>query len=274
MPMLLFPNCKINIGLRVVARRADGYHDIETVMVPVRGLCDILEIVRSRSGDVEFSSSGLPVGGPPEKNLCVRAYGAVREACGIGGVKIHLHKIVPMGAGLGGGSADAAYVIKGLSDLFSLGLSVAQMESLAAGIGSDTAFFVGNRPALATGRGEVLSPVELSLRGRRLVIVKPDEFVSTAEAYARVTPRRADAPLAELLERPFDVWREEVRNDFEPSVFEGHPVIGRIRDSLYRQGAVYASMTGSGAAVYGIFDRVPPVLDGFDKMFVYQEDMS
>ena len=150
--MLLFPNCKINIGLRVVARRADGYHDIETLMVPVRGLCDIVEIVHAPGDGAEFVSSGLAVDCPPEKNLCLRAYRTLRERFPIGGVRIHLHKIVPMGAGLGGGSADAAFVVKGLSELFGLNLSRKCMEELCACIGSDTAFFVANRPALAAGR--------------------------------------------------------------------------------------------------------------------------
>ena len=208
--MLLFPNCKINIGLRVVARRADGYHDIETLMVPVRGLCDIVEIVHAPGDGAEFVSSGLAVDCPPEKNLCLRAYRTLRERFPIGGVRIHLHKIVPMGAGLGGGSADAAFVVKGLSELFGLNLSQKCMEELCAGIGSDTAFFVANRPALATGRGEILEPVDFSLRGKRLLIVKPAESVSTAEAYAGIAPRRMDRPLLECLNAPVDRWRETV----------------------------------------------------------------
>ena len=271
--MLLFPNCKINIGLRVVERRADGYHDIETWMVPVRGLCDIVEIVHAPGDGAEFVSSGLAVDCPPEKNLCLRAYRALHERFPIGGVRIHLHKIVPMGAGLGGGSADAAFVVKGLSELFGLNLSRKCMEELCAGIGSDTAFFVANRPALATGRGEILEPVDFSLRGKRLLIVKPAESVSTAEAYAGIAPRRMDRPLLECLNAPVDRWRETVRNDFEPVVFRAHPQLERLRNEMYRRGAVYASMTGSGAAVYGIFDGGAPIDSDFGNVFVYQEDM-
>lgn len=272
--MLLFPDCKINIGLRVVSRRADGYHNIETVMYPVRGLCDAIEILPSDCPGVEFVSSGLRVDSPPEKNLCVRAYRAVAEKYPLGGVRIHLHKVVPMGAGLGGGSADAAFVIRGLSELFSLGLSVSEMERLAAGIGSDTAFFVADRPALATGRGEVLSPVSLPLKGYRLMIVKPDEFVSTAEAYSHVVPRVPECPLVEALASSVGTWRERVANDFEASVFRNHPVLAAVKETLYRSGALYASMSGSGAAMYGIFDREVAVPDEFGDMFVYQEVLS
>ena len=271
--MLLFPNCKINIGLRVVARRADGYHDIETLMVPVRGLCDIVEIVHAPGDGAEFVCSGLAVDCPPEKNLCLRSYCALRERFPIGGVRIHLHKILPMGAGLGGGSADAAFVVKGLSELFGLDLSQKCMEELCAGIGSDTAFFVANRPSLATGRGEILEPVDFSLRGKRLLIAKPAESVSTAEAYAGIAPRRTDCPLLDCLNAPVDRWRETVCNDFEPVVFRAHPRLERLRNEMYRRGAVYASMTGSGAAVYGIFDGGAPIDSDFGKMFVYQEDM-
>ena len=269
--MLLFPDCKINIGLRIVSRREDGYHNIETVMYPLRGLCDAVEILPSERPGVEFVSSGLLVDSPAEKNLCVRAYRAVSEVCPLGGVRIHLHKTVPMGAGLGGGSADAAFVIRGLCELFSLGLGVGEMERLAAGIGSDTAFFVADRPALATGRGEVLSPVSLPLQGYRLMVVKPDEFVSTAEAYSRVVPCVPERPLVDALAAPIGTWRDSVVNDFESSVFLRHPVLRSVKETLYRIGALYASMSGSGAALYGIFDREVAVPDEFADMFVHQE---
>ena len=272
--MIFFPGCKINIGLHVVSKRADGYHDLETLMFPVRGLCDAVEIIRSRTTGVEFTSSGLPVGGPVQKNLCVRAYEQVRRAYPISGVKIHLHKRVPMGAGLGGGSADAACVIRGLSQLFGLRLSISTMEALAAEIGSDTSFFIADRPAIATGRGEVLTPYGLSLQGYRLVIVKPDTGVSTAGAYARVTPHKPEISLTEKLALPVERWRGEIVNDFEESVFPQYPQIGQVKRQLYDLGALYASMSGSGSAVYGIFPRRHEIPTGvFEKMFVYQEDM-
>lgn len=271
--MLLFPNCKINIGLRVVAKRTDDYHDIETVMYPVRGLCDALEILPDATDDISFTSSGLETGVDPERNICVRAYRAFREACPIGGVRMHLHKTIPMGAGLGGGSADAAFTIKGLAELFGVPLTAEQMIRLAAQVGSDVPFFIDGRPTLATGRGEILAPVAGSPIGHRLVIVKPDESVSTAEAYAGVAPARPESRLGDLFGLPLRQWKGRIVNDFETSVFRIHPTIAAIKEELYRAGALYASMSGSGSAVYGIFEERTPDLPAFEGMFVYQEDM-
>ncbi len=271
--MILFPNCKINIGLRILSKRADGYHELETLMYPVRGLCDALEIIPGETEGVSFSASGLPVDAPLEKNLCIRAYEALRRRYPLGGVKIHLHKKVPMGAGLGGGSADAAYVIRGLSELFGLGLSLSEMEAVAAEIGSDTAFFVSGSPALATGRGEVLRPVEFSLRGYRLVIVKPSFGVSTAQAYARVKPAPTDVSLWHLLAQPVSAWKDSVFNDFEPSVFAQFPHLKHLKECLYEAGATYAAMSGSGSAIFGLFpgnETIP--LPNLSDEFVYQED--
>ena len=267
--MVLFPNCKINLGLDVLRRRPDGYHDIETFMFPVRGLTDVLEIVPAAGDGVEFSGSGLVLDCPPEKNLCLKAYELMRTirrclpgdgagASGgrqvLAGVRMHLHKAIPSGAGLGGGSADAAYAVRGLNGLFGLGLDEDSMESLATRLGSDTAFFVRNVPALATGRGEVLTPFPLSLAGKVLVIVKPGVAVSTAQAYASITPRVPAVPLAERLARPLAEWRECLTNDFEAPVFGMHPILARIKRKLYDAGAVYAAMSGSGAALFGIFE--------------------
>lgn len=273
--MIFFPNAKINLGLHVLAKRPDGYHDLETLMYPVRGLCDALEIIPSEGPGVRFSTSGLAVDGPPEKNLCLRAYEAFRRQFSVGGVRIHLHKAIPMGAGLGGGSADAAWVIRGLADVFELDLSLPVMEEMAAGIGSDTAFFVANRPALATGRGEVLVPVDFSLAGYRLVILKPSFGVSTAQAYARVTPRRPAQPLMELLRQPVAAWRETVVNDFEASVFRQFPLLEQLKQAMYQAGALYAAMSGSGSALFGLFPGGEEVLFlEHNDLFVYQEDMG
>ena len=272
--MLLFPNCKINLGLRIVSKRADGYHDIETVMYPVENLCDALEILRYDCEDIEFSVSGIRIDGAVEKNICLKAYRVVqREYPQVRGVYMHLHKAIPMGAGLGGGSSDAAYVIRELSDLFGLGIGQSQMERMASEVGSDVPFFVANRPALATGRGERLEPVDRLLAGWQLVLVKPPISVGTAEAYAGVTPRRSERPLTDILYRtPIEQWRECVVNDFEPSVFARYPIIARIKSDLYRLGAVYASMSGSGSTVFGIFDRTKNVdLSCFQDMFVHHE---
>ncbi len=273
--MIYFPPCKINLGLHVLARRADGYHELETLMYPVRGLCDALEILPSEEPGVHFSTSGLPVAGPPEKNLCVRGYEALRKRYPIKGVRIHLHKVVPMGAGLGGGSSDAAYVIRGLSELFDLNLSIQEMEEIAAEIGSDTAFFVAARPALSTGRGEVLTPFHFDLKGYRLLIVKPPFGVSTAEAYAGVKPRQPERPLAELLHQPVAAWRESLTNDFEPSVFVRYPELARIKELIYSLGARYAALSGSGSALFGLFPAGEEiVLPDTDDLFVHQEDLT
>lgn len=272
--MILFPNCKINLGLDVLRRRPDGYHDIETLMVPVRGLSDVLEIVPAAECGAAFSCSGLVPDCRPEKNLCLRAWelfedSLLRTAVGrghgsgrapeghAGGVRIHLHKTIPFGAGLGGGSADAAFTIRGLNELYGSGLDGAEMERLAARLGSDTAFFIRHVPALAAGRGEVLTPYVLPLAGKLLAIVKPDVAVSTAQAYAAITPRVPAVPLAERLARPLTEWRECLSNDFEAPVFGAHPVLARIKQRLYDSGAVYAAMSGSGAALFGIFDKAP-----------------
>ncbi len=271
--MISFPNCKINLGLRVVRQRPDGYHDIETLMYPVRGLHDMLEIIKDTEADapgVRFSSSGLALDCPDDRNLCVRAYGAV---CGEFGalppVKMHLHKTIPFGAGLGGGSADAAEAIRMLDALFSLGMDYGRMEHLAAKIGSDTAFFIRNAPAIARGRGELLTPSGLSLRGCHIVIVKPAVAVSTAQAYASVTPAVPAVPLEEVLLRDPRSWREALTNDFEPSVVAIHPSIGEIKDELYRRGAFYAAMSGSGSAVFGLFECKPATNCFSSNCFAY-----
>jgi 4-diphosphocytidyl-2-C-methyl-D-erythritol kinase len=271
--MITFPNCKINLGLRIFRRRADGYHDIETVMVPVRGLCDALEILRSETAGCTFSSSGLEIDGPVEKNLCVKAYALMRECYGVGGVKMHLHKHIPFGAGLGGGSADAAFTLKMLNELFELSLSTGEIQALAAELGSDTAFFVENRPALATGRGEVLSPIALDLSGYHLYIVKPLFGVSTAEAYAGITLSESGEPLIDLLSGDIRTWKETLTNDFEATVFPRHPELAAIKQRLYERGALYAAMSGSGSAVFGIFEGEAEGIEFSDDYFVWHGEM-
>lgn len=271
--MIRFPDCKINLGLRVVAKRPDGYHEIETVMVPVPGLCDALEILPDAGEGCAFSSSGLAIDAPAEKNLCVKAYDLMRERHGIGGIKMHLHKHIPFGAGLGGGSSDAVCTLKMLDELFAVGLSESELESLAAELGSDTVFFVRNRPTLARGRGEILTPVEVNLSFYHIVIVKPPFGIRTAEAYAGIVPAEPAKPLAEILARPVIEWRENLANDFEKTLFGRYPELSRIKQKLYGAGAVYASMSGSGSAVFGLFDRRPETLQWPDSYFVYTGGM-
>ena len=271
--MVLFPYCKINIGLDILYRRADGFHEIETAMFPVHGLCDIVEMVKQEGLGIEFTTSGLAVDCPADKNLCVKAYKLMASRFGIGGVRMHLHKIIPFGAGLGGGSADAAFTIRGLNQLFGLGLDTAAMESLAAELGSDTAFFIRDTPQLAQGRGEKLTPLAMSLSGKTLVIVKPSGInISTAEAYSGVHPLTQNLQLAERLAGGIATWKDCIVNGFEENIFEAHPELADIKGKLYSLGAIYASMSGSGSALYGIFDGQHPHMSSeFPNAFVYQE---
>ena len=249
--MVYFPHCKINLGLHVVAKRDDGYHNIETCFYPVPRT-DILEVIKANT--FAFSTSGLPVAGLPEQNLCVKAYHLLANDFRLGSVKIHLHKILPMGAGVGGGSADAAFMLRALTSLFQLKLSHDQLKSYAVELGSDCAFFLQDQPMLADGRGEVLSTTPVSLKGKYLVLVKPDVHVATADAYAGVVPAKPVNNLQDVLQLPIASWREQLVNDFETSVFKKFPVIAELKKQLYDNGALYASMSGSGASVFGIFD--------------------
>ncbi|MBP5611965.1 MAG: 4-(cytidine 5'-diphospho)-2-C-methyl-D-erythritol kinase [Bacteroidales bacterium] len=254
--MLFSPNAKINIGLYVTAERPDGYHDIETLFYPLP-LCDVLEMVpaagRAGAPDCRFDLFGLPLEGRPEDNLCVKAYRLLKADFDLPPVDMALVKLIPAGGGLGGGSSDATATLKGLNALFDLGLSEAQLENYASRLGSDCAFFVHNRPAIGRGRGELLTPFSLSLKGYYMVLAVPSDHVSTAEAYRGIASRRPDMPLEEMLRLPVEKWRGLVENDFERTVFPLHPGIAMLKECFYRAGAVYASMTGSGAGVFGLF---------------------
>ena len=252
--MILRANCKINLGLDVLRRRDDGYHELETVMVPVRGLADEVEVTRREVPGVGFRAEGLTVDCDPEDNLCIKAFRLMRERYGVDGVEIRLDKRVPSGAGLGGGSSDATAVVLALDELFGLRLPEEELIACAAALGSDTAFCVRNVSQLCTGRGEIMSPVALDLQGLWLAIVKPSEGVSTREAYAGVTPRVPAVPLSERLRRPVSEWQGLVTNDFEPTVFAAHPSVRAAKEELLAAGALYASMSGSGSAVFGLFD--------------------
>lgn len=252
--MILRANCKINLGLDILRRREDGFHDLETVMIPVSDVYDIVEVERVEGVSV-FEQNGLLVDCDADDNLCMKALHLMQRLYGVGAVYIRLDKRVPFGAGLGGGSSDATAVILAINELFELGLSEAKLIETAAMIGSDTAFFVRNTPQLCTGRGEKMEPVELPLQGKYLVVAKPEEGVSTKEAYAGVKPAVPQVRLAEALQRPIEEWLGVVKNDFEPHIFEAHPAIAELKKALLDAGALYASMSGSGSAVFGIFDR-------------------
>lgn len=251
--MILFPNAKINLGLRIVSRRPDGYHNLVSVMIPV-GWHDILELTPSTDGTDALRVSGRCVDCPPERNLVIRALTALRNHADVPPVRIHLHKIIPDGAGLGGGSADAAFTLTGLNELFGLNLDNDRLASIAGGLGADCPLFIYNRPMLATGTGTTLTPVEHNpVDGMWILIAKPARGVSTAMAYSRVTPAPEDTPLTELLAEPLDSWHGRVINDFEQSVFPQIPECAALKESLYTLGAGYASLSGSGSAVYGLY---------------------
>ena len=264
--MICRANCKINLGLDILRRREDGFHDLETVMIPVSELYDVVEIERVE-GDSIFEQKGLVVDCDAEQNLCMKGLRLMQQLYGIGEVKISLDKRVPFGAGLGGGSSDATSVILALNELYNLGLSEERLVEIAAMIGSDTAFFVRNTPQLCTGRGEKMVPVELPLQGKYLVVAKPNEGVSTKEAYSGVKPAIPQVRLVDALQRPIEEWQGVVKNDFEPHIFEAHPAIAELKKTMLDAGAIYASMSGSGSAVFGIFDEAVALELG-DDIFV------
>ena len=264
--MICRANCKINLGLDILRRREDGFHDLETVMIPVLELYDVVEVERVE-GDSEFVQKGLVVDCDIEQNLCIKALRLMQRLYGVGEAKITLDKRVPFGAGLGGGSSDATAVILALNELYNLGLSEGRLVEIAAMIGSDTAFFVRNTPQLCTGRGEKMEPVELPLQGKYLVVAKPNEGVSTKEAYSGVKPAVPQVRLADALKRSIEEWQGVVKNDFEPHIFAAHPAIAELKKRILDAGAVYASMSGSGSSVFGIFDK-EIALDFNEDVFV------
>lgn len=264
MRMITFPNAKINLGLNITEKRPDGYHNLETIFYPIP-LEDALEACPRKEGlgSYSLSQSGLSIEGDAENNLVVKAYKLLDETYHLPPVDIYLHKHIPSGAGLGGGSADAAFMLKLLNQMCSLNLTDDQLEAYAARLGADCAFFIRNQPTYAEGIGNIFSPVKLSLAGWQLLLVKPDIFVSTRDAFARIRPRRPERNLRDLISQPVESWKDYMINDFEESVFPQFPAIGDIKTELYHLGAVYASMSGSGSSVYGLFapDVVLPDVD-------------
>ncbi len=266
--MITFPNCKINLGLWVMQRRPDGYHNIQTVMMPVPW-CDILEIVPAKGSETTLAVSGIQINSPPENNLCYKAWRLMADKYGILPVSIHLHKVIPAGAGLGGGSSDAAFTLKMLNSMFNLNLDNEILRSLAVQLGMDCSFFIENVPALSTGRGEFLKPVSLNLDGYYLVIAKPPVHVSTAAAFLGTKPFYRENSIEEIVNLSVQDWKRELHNDFENTVFDLYPEIQDIRNSMYRHGAIYSSMSGSGSAVYGLFKEKPAEMD-FSGCDVFQ----
>ena len=272
--MRINANCKLNLGLDVLCRREDGFHELATVMYPVLGLHDVIDVEKCDGDEPQFENCGIVVDCPAENNICLKAWRLLRDRYGIGAARIRLDKRTPFGAGLGGGSADGTSVIVALNEIFELNLSESELIELAAELGSDTAFFVRNTPQLCTGRGEIMEPIALSLRGLWLVLIKPDEGVSTREAYSGIKPFNPEMPLRERIARPVSEWQHLLKNDFEPHIFAAHPLISQIKEWLISQGAIYASMSGSGSAVFGIFDGEIKNTPPFDGVFVHCEQLK
>lgn len=266
--MVTFPNVKINLGLSITEKRPDGYHNLETVFYPV-ALEDALEIRTSPETDRKFTlhQYGMEITGNPEDNLVVKAYLLLDKEFHLPPVDIHLYKHIPSGAGLGGGSSDAAFMLKLLNEHYHLDLSEQRLEAYAATLGADCAFFIKNRPTFAEGIGNIFSPIDLSLSGYRIMIIKPNVFVSTREAFSSIRPHRPEYSVKEAIKHPVHEWKDTLINDFEASVFPQHPIIRKIKEKLYSQGAIYASMSGSGSSVFGLFapgSSVPEIDWGTD----------
>jgi 4-diphosphocytidyl-2-C-methyl-D-erythritol kinase len=265
--MLFFPNCKINLGLKVIRRRPDGYHDLETIFYPLP-LKDALEIMRlarepgvhGSTHEPRFTSYGLPIPGAPENNLCLKAWALLKKDYpDLPTVHIHLLKIIPIGAGLGGGSADGAWTLRALNTQFHLNLTTAQLLQYAALLGSDCPFFILNTPCLGGGRGEQLQPIDLDLSPYTFALVDPGIHVSTAKAFEGCTPAENPTPLTTIVAQPIATWRDQLQNDFEPALFHLYPELAKIPKTLYAHGALYASLTGSGSSFFAIFpkDKAP-----------------
>ncbi|MDA8857898.1 4-(cytidine 5'-diphospho)-2-C-methyl-D-erythritol kinase [Flavobacteriales bacterium] len=246
--MILYPNAKINIGLNVLNKREDGYHELSSVFYPVSELYDILEIIIS--DDFSFSSSGFSI--PGNSNICTRAFDLLKADYDVGNVKIHLHKMIPIGAGLGGGSADGAFILKAMNELFELNLTNNQLEKYALKLGADCPFFIENTPKYVTGIGEQMTAIDLDLSDYDIKFIFPELHISTTEAYGSIIPKKQKINLLDLISKPIINWKAEVRNDFEFSAFKKHPELLKMKENLYADGAIYASMTGSGSVIYGV----------------------
>lgn len=274
--MITFPNPKINLGLNVVEKRPDGYHNLETILYPINVCHDVLEINCIEDSNVPcvLYLDGIQLDGSPEDNLIVKAYNLLDGMYHLSPVEMRLFKQIPAGAGMGGGSSDGAFAIKMFNKIFQLGMGVEEMENHAAKLGVDCAFFIRNAPVFATEKGDVFERIQLSLSSYWLVLVKLNIHVATREAYANVCPHRPEVSLKEIVKRPVSEWKDCMKNDFEESVFRIHPEIAAIKYKLYDIGAVYASMTGSGSAVFGLFDtQIDCVESLFEGYFCRQHKL-
>ncbi|MEP6951461.1 MAG: 4-(cytidine 5'-diphospho)-2-C-methyl-D-erythritol kinase [Ginsengibacter sp.] len=252
--MIAFPNCKINLGLNILRKRADGFHDLETVFFPA-GLSDVLEILPAPDNITQFTVTGISPG-KPEDNLCMKAFNLLKKDYPqLPGINMHLHKAIPPGAGLGGGSADAAFTLQLLDIKFNLVVPPKKMLEYALQLGSDCPYFLVNKPCLGTGRGEVLEPVNLSLSGYKILLINPGIHINTGEAFKQINPTVPAKKIKEIIQQPIETWKEELANDFEKIIFNKYPLLKKIKESFYENGAIYCAMSGSGSTLYGIFKK-------------------
>jgi len=273
--VIVFPNCKINLGLRILRKRSDGYHDLETIFYPLP-LFDVLEIQQSSGSDskLSFSTTGLPVESNLN-NLCARAYELLKnDLLKLPSVLMHLHKEIPVGGGLGGGSADGAFALKLMNEKFGLGLTLQQLTGYALQLGSDCPFFIINKPAYATGRGEKLEDLNLDLSGYKFIVVNPGILVKTSEAFKGIVSSAPQRSLKEIIGQPIGTWKSDLANDFEATIFVQHPEIKTIKNALYEKGALYASMSGSGSSVYGMFEKETQLNFDFPSHYVVKNLIS
>lgn len=269
--MIVFPIAKINLGLNITAKRGDGYHDIETVFYPVP-LCDALEFVVSgdKADKDLFVTTGIYTGGEPEDNLVLKTLRKLREKQSIPFLKIHLHKAIPAGAGLGGGSSDSACFLKGLNRFFNLGITISELKKISFEIGSDCPFFIDGVPSFATGRGEILNQVESVLRGFYIVLLNHGAGINTREAYQNCIAKNPTESLVQLIQKPVESWRRSVVNDFESFSFRRYPLIKKMKDEMYNAGAIFSLMSGSGSTVYGIFKIRPQLSVKLKSYMIYE----
>lgn len=255
--MILFPNAKINIGLFVTSKRPDNYHNIETVFLPVKELCDVLEVIDNQEPEDTFTTSGLRITGEINNNLVLLALEKMRERKSIPPLQIHLHKIIPSGAGLGGGSSNAAFMLRLLNEQYEVGLPISTLEAMASEIGADSPVFIQNKAVLAKGIGNEFNEISLPLKDHWLQIVIPNIHVATPNAYKNVQPKLLNESLQDKIKSPIETWKDKIINDFEASVFLRHPQLSDIKKILYTNGAIFSSMTGSGSSIFGIFKDKP-----------------
>jgi len=274
--MIVFPNAKINIGLNIVEKRSDGFHSIESVFYPIK-LHDALEVVENTAktpDPIIFMTSGIEIPGTVNENLCCKAYHLINKDYPLPNIKIHLHKHIPIGAGLGGGSADAAFFIRLINDKFKVGLSWGEMHNYARQLGSDCSFFITNKPVFAEGVGDQYESITLNLTGYRITLIYPNIHINTAKAYSGVTPKKPVRSLeSDIVNLPVEQWKNGIHNQFEDSIFPQYPELKKIKENLYSLGALYVAMSGSGSSVYGIFKEKTDIKKHFNDCFIYEGDL-